>query len=114
MAFVLVVAGYLLRHRADILIIMILCASVVGYYVLEEERFQRVETLADTDSTLERVSGSAHLGILTVLGDYPFGVGLGGALGTSIPSFLAQYTPNQIGAETSTPESRSSRARSAF
>ncbi len=99
LAFMFIVAGVLLRRRLEILVLMFAVLGLVVYQVLQEERLQRIESLADTEATLHRVGSSARLGIFDVIGEYPFGVGLGGAFGTSIPSFLAQYQPVQIGAE---------------
>ncbi len=99
MTFMFMISGVLLRGRLEIVILMIGVTSFVAWQVLQDERLQRVSSLADTDMALDRVSGSARLGILDVIADYPFGVGLGGAVGTSIPSFLAGYTPIQVGAE---------------
>lgn len=94
-----VVASFLLRHRVEVLAVLVLCSGLAVYQVLQNERLQRISTLVETESTLERISQSANLGILDVLAEYPFGVGLGGAVGTSIPSFLAQYSPIHVGAE---------------
>ena len=99
MAFMVIVSGILLRRRLEVLLLMAAMLAVVTNEVLDDERLQRVSTLADTDATLERVGSSTRLGILDVIGDYPFGVGLGGAFGTSIPSFLAMYSIPQVGAE---------------
>lgn len=94
-----IVAGFLLRRRLEILVLMFVIIGFVIYQVSQDERLQRVSTLFDTDATLERVSASARLGVFDVIGEYPFGKGLGSAFGTNIPSFLAQYQIAQLGAE---------------
>jgi hypothetical protein len=63
------------------------------------ERFQRAATLADTESVSSRLAGSASASFLDLLMDYPGGAGMGSSVGTSIPYFLADVAPQQIGLE---------------
>jgi len=95
----LIGAGFFLRHRPEIVLAMVLVVAFVVYQVAADERLQRVSSLADTEATTDRVQMSANVGILGVVADYPLGVGLGGAYGTSIPSFLSEYSIAQVGAE---------------
>jgi hypothetical protein len=99
LAFMLLYAGFTLRNRLEIVALMIVVIGLVIYEVAQEERFQRVASLADRELVVERVKGSNNLGIFEVIGKHPLGVGLGGAFGTNIPTFLLQYATTQIGAE---------------
>jgi hypothetical protein len=74
-------------------------AILVLALVSTSDRLQRFTTLLDGDRVTERVRGSAHVGIVDALLEYPFGAGLGRAVGTSIPYFLQHLAPEQIGAE---------------
>ncbi len=96
----LMVVGTLLTTRPSMkrILGLLVIAVVVGYIVYETPRFQRFMTLSDTDYVSERVGGG-KLDFLAVLERYPFGVGLGGAFGTSIPSFLADMAHPTIGIE---------------
>lgn len=89
---------YLRRALGTALIGAVIVAAV-GVVVSENERLQRFTTLYDPETTLERLQGSANVGVLELLADYPMGVGLGGAVGTSIPEFLRGLAPEQVGAE---------------
>jgi hypothetical protein len=72
---------------------------LVAFFVWHSERLQRFTTLSDTEAVRERVGKSVNLGFLEMLGRYPFGAGLGSAVGTSIPSFLEVSADDQIGME---------------
>jgi hypothetical protein len=73
------------------------CALLVA--VPRVTRFQRFETLSDLSYATARVEGSVNAEFLDTIVDYPFGRGLGSALGTSIPYFLADQARPQIGME---------------
>jgi hypothetical protein len=77
----------------------LLAGLIVGIVVLRESRFQRFETLSETADVQSRVAGSVNLGFLDLVTEYPLGRGLGSALGTSIPYFLAAEAKPQIGME---------------
>ena len=47
----------------------------------------------------KRIAGSANEGFLELLIHYPLGAGMGSAVGTSIPFFLAHLAPEPIGLE---------------
>lgn len=63
------------------------------------ERLQRAATLDDTQLVATRVGGSVNETFLDVLLSYPFGAGMGSSVGTSVPFFLADRAPPQIGLE---------------
>ncbi|MBV8265110.1 MAG: hypothetical protein JO252_02060 [Planctomycetaceae bacterium] len=64
-----------------------------------DERFQRASSLGDTESVANRLAMSANASFLDLLADYPVGAGMGSSVGTSIPYFLADVAPEQIGLE---------------
>jgi hypothetical protein len=64
-----------------------------------DERLQRISTLADTEYVSRRIAGSANLGFLELLIYYPLGAGMGSANGNNIPFFLTDLAPEQIGGE---------------
>jgi hypothetical protein len=94
-----VVAYYCLRARLRYLTGAVLIAAAVGYLVAGNERLQRFATLQDTEYVASRLGGSANIGVVELILEYPQGVGLGGAFGTSIPPFLKHLAVEQIGAE---------------
>jgi hypothetical protein len=63
------------------------------------ERFQRSTSLGDSEAVSQRIEMSANEGIWDLMADYPMGAGMGSAVGTSIPFFLADLAPEQIGLE---------------
>lgn len=69
------------------------------YLALTDERLQRVTTLEDSEYVQTRVEGSANDHFVAILIDYPMGAGMGSSAGTSIPFFLADRAPKQIGLE---------------
>src|SRR5271157_1459845 len=72
----------------------------VGFMVgRNNERLQRFTMLADSESVSGRIDMSMNLGFLELLSSYPLGAGLGSAAGNSIPFFLSDLAPVQIGAE---------------
>jgi len=62
-------------------------------------RFQRASSLEDTEMVEKRIASSANASFLDVLTSYPIGAGMGSSSGTSIPYFLADVAPIQIGME---------------
>lgn len=62
-------------------------------------RLQRAATLEDTDIVASRLGGSVNETFLDVLVSYPLGAGMGSSVGTSVPFFLADRAPEQIGLE---------------
>jgi hypothetical protein len=76
-----------------------LLAAVVLAMVSTSDRLQRFTTLMDGERVTERVRVSANLGVVDAVLEYPFGAGLGRAVGTSIPFFLLAFASEQIGAE---------------
>jgi hypothetical protein len=66
---------------------------------LSDERLQRVTTLEDTDYISTRVEDSTNVSLLELIASHPFGAGMGSSVGTSIPYFLADRAPKQIGLE---------------
>lgn len=72
----------------------------VGVWVANtNERFQRAATLSDTNYVANRVAGSANDSFFALAMDYPMGAGMGSAVGNSIPFFLADQAPEQVGME---------------
>ena len=63
------------------------------------ERFQRASSLGNTEALAVRITGSANASFLQLLLDYPGGAGMGSAVGTSIPYFLADVAPEPVGME---------------
>lgn len=99
-----VMAGYMmlqLRSQLPALVMVLATCGAIAYVVSSDERMQRFTTLEDTDRVIRRIHGSANVGILEVVANYPLGNGLGGATGTSIPAFLMNQEPDfkQIGGE---------------
>lgn len=89
-----------LRARWTMICVGICIAGIVGLVVASDRRLQRFTTLSDSDYMAQRVHSSANLGALEMIVDRPFGVGLGNAVGTSIPFFLTRFQEGeQIGAE---------------
>jgi hypothetical protein len=82
------------KQRAVFLVVL----AVVGYAALTNARFQRFETLKDTESVTERIAGSVNRGFWEILSEYPMGNGLGGG-GTSIPYFLEGQVRNPVSME---------------
>jgi hypothetical protein len=72
---------------------------LVALMVRREERLQRFETLSDPESVSRRVEISLNAGLLDAILDQPLGRGLGSAVGTSIPYFLADEAKPQVGLE---------------
>ncbi|HJZ94725.1 MAG TPA: hypothetical protein VKE40_27920 [Gemmataceae bacterium] len=75
-----------------------LIATAIGV-ALTDERMQRAGTLEDTEAISGRVKGSANESFLELLTTYPMGAGMGSSVGTSIPFFLADRAPEQVGLE---------------
>jgi hypothetical protein len=63
------------------------------------ERFQRAASLTDTKVVADRVAFSGNASFLDLLFDYPMGAGMGSAVGTNIPYFLAHLAPKAVGME---------------
>jgi hypothetical protein len=64
-----------------------------------DERFQRILTLEDSEAVQARVYGSMNEEFVELVFRYPFGAGMGTAVGTSVPYFLADRAPTPIGME---------------
>ena len=97
--FALVVALVLSRFS---LMLGLVAAVLVGVGLVvagSDERLQRITTLEDSEYVSQRIAGSGNEGFLEILIHYPFGAGMGSAVGTSIPFFLAHLAPEQIGLE---------------
>ena len=96
--FIVAISARMIKRPALALAVL-LAGLVVGIVVPRESRFQRFETLSETADVQSRVSGSVNLNFLDLVTEYPLGRGLGSALGTSIPYFLAAEAKPQIGME---------------
>jgi hypothetical protein len=90
-----------LRSRLPALVMMAVLAAGIGYVVSSDERLQRFTTLEDTEKVVTRIQGSANLTLLEIVLEYPWGNGLGGSVGTSVPRFLLDLSPGffQVGGE---------------
>lgn len=99
MGFMLIFSAVILRRRMEVVLLVCVLIALTIYQVTQEERLQRIMTLTDTDMVVQRVGGSTNLGLLDIIAEYPLGIGLGRAFGTSIPSFLQDLAPTPIGAE---------------
>jgi len=64
-----------------------------------DERFQRILTLEDSEAVEVRLHGSMNEQFAELLLHYPLGAGMGTAVGTSVPYFLADLAPTPIGME---------------
>ncbi len=80
------------------LAVAVLVAAGVGL-ASTSERLQRAATLDDTEAVARRVGGSVNETFLDLLVDYPLGAGMGSSVGTSIPYFLSDRAPTQVGLE---------------
>jgi len=88
------------RTRLGYLLLALIMAGGVAYFVSGTERLQRFTTLQDKDYISWRLETSANFGVIELALDYPMGAGLGSAWGTSIPSFMAHLADQpQLGAE---------------
>jgi len=86
-----------LRLRFTSLIGFAIVAGAIGYLVMNNERMQRFETLADTDYVQTRLASSANNNsFLALLGHYPLGNGLASAFGTSVPFFLQRLATGRV------------------
>jgi hypothetical protein len=77
---------------------VVIAAGAVGV-ALTNERFQRIQTLEDTEQVAERIQGSANASFFELMEEYPGGAGMGSSVGTSIPYFLSDKAPEAIGLE---------------
>jgi hypothetical protein len=78
---------------------LIFVGAAVLAIVPRVTRFQRFETLSDFDYASARIGGSVNANFVDTIVDHPLGRGLGSALGTSVPFFLADQARPQIGME---------------
>lgn len=90
-----ILTRFSLRFGSVVAILFGVAAIVAG----SDERFQRSTTLGDSEFMSQRIEGSANEGFLGLMFQYPLGAGLGSAVGTSIPFFLNDVAPEQIGLE---------------
>lgn len=85
--------------RRQTLWLVFLAGLGVALVVGATERLQRFLNLRDTDAALARMSISVNSGFLDLFAEHPFGRGLGSAVGTSMPAFLKEEMPAQVGLE---------------
>jgi hypothetical protein len=89
-----------LRGRLGAISVLVLLGAVVGYLVKGDVRLQRFLSLEDSQYVSARVSVGVSQSLFHLVAEYPMGNGLGGAFGTSIPSFLVRGEKiNQVGVE---------------
>lgn len=94
-----VVAWFCTRFSLVVGIVAIVIIAVGVALGLSNERFQRAATLEDTEAVTTRIQGSANEAFFELMADYPGGAGMGSSVGTSVPYFLADRAPEQIGLE---------------
>ena len=97
--FALVIAFVLTRFSLKLGLVVAVLVGVGVVVARSDERLQRITTLEDSEYVSQRIAGSANEGFLELLIHYPFGAGMGSAVGTSIPFFLAHLAPEPIGLE---------------
>ncbi len=97
--FVLVGSLIQLRRKPFALLMLTVSMAAVGYSVSQSSRLRRFETLGDPEMVSDRVSGSVNMSFWDILSDSPMGKGLGSAVGTSVPFFLADYARPPVGIE---------------
>jgi hypothetical protein len=95
----LMVAWLFTRLNLTVGLIACLLLTLGALLVSSNERFQRFRTLEDTTYVTQRVHASANASFFELMVRYPLGAGLGSSVGTSIPFFLADRAPEQIGLE---------------
>jgi hypothetical protein len=83
--------------------VLVLCIATVGiisaYYIANDPRMQRFNTLSDVEAVEQRANSSLQFSLGESFVTYPFGVGLGGVVGSSMPFFLNDLAPVPVGAE---------------
>lgn len=94
-AVLVVVITFSLRSRFAYALGWLILLGSVGWLVSGEERLQRFMELQDTNTVVERVSGSVNMRFFEIVGQYPFGNGLGGG-GTSLPYFMQGLIVNPV------------------
>jgi hypothetical protein len=87
------------RREPRTLLLVAALVPLVVFVVGTSERFRRFETLGDTEFVEQRFHQSVNLSLLDTALEYPFGRGLGSAVGTSIPYFVDDEARLQMGLE---------------
>jgi len=95
----MVIAWVLSRCSLKLGLVVAILVGVGWWAASTNERFQRANSLEDTEAVANRVYGSANESFLELLLHYPLGAGMGSSYGTSIPFFLADVAPEPIGME---------------
>jgi len=73
--------------------------ALLALMVPRADRLQRFESLSDPEYVSSRAEISLNAGLVDTILEQPLGRGLGSAVGTSIPYFLADEAKPQIGLE---------------
>jgi hypothetical protein len=95
----LVVAWVLTRCSLKLGLVVAILVGCGLWVACTDERFQRANSLQDTEAVAGRLGGSVNGEFLDLLLHYPLGAGMGSAFGTNVPYFLADVAPEQIGLE---------------
>ena len=95
----LLLPGLKTADRLRVALGVVLIGLFCGYYIASDERLQRFSTLTNQEMIEERVKGSVSYSLTETLLEHPMGVGLGGVVGSSLPYFLQNLGPVQVGAE---------------
>ena len=95
----LVVAWVLTRGSLKFGTVVAILVGCGLWVASTNERFQRANSLQDTEAVAGRLGGSVNGVFLDLLLHYPLGAGMGSAVGTNVPYFLADVAQEQIGLE---------------
>jgi hypothetical protein len=93
------IAWVLTRGSLKFGVVLAILVSGGSWAASSNERFQRASNLQDTEAVAGRLSNSMNVSFLHLLFQYPLGAGMGSSVGTSVPYFLADVAPEQIGLE---------------
>lgn len=96
---ILVFAWFLSGFSMKVGIPIVLGFAAFIFLILSNERFQRVTSLSEQTMVASRIRGSVNENFLELFFDYPFGAGMGSSVGTSVPFFLQNRAPKQVGLE---------------
>lgn len=93
----LLIVASVLSGNVDFRFLLVLgfFATILAYFVSQNERMQRFTELQDMEMVKTRIEMSLNLTFLEVLVDYPMGNGVG-AGGTSIPFFLQHLLDTNV------------------
>lgn len=97
--FMLILPGIRAAQKLGLAVAIFAIGLLCAYYIVSNQRMQRFTSLANLEMVEARTTQTGGISLSTALTEYPIGVGLGGAIGASIPYFLKHLAPEPIGAE---------------